>query len=236
MPFIRRHACAAVLAVLLLLFPAEASARAAGSSDLLVFGIQVSIGGRYDDVRLCVASGKDVPGGIAADISFFAEVGVAENISLFFNVPVMRPILFATAFDMLQFEPFVVLNFRVPAGDTFDFIGGLSLGVSLNYGPDWHSETSGPGRTASGNWPRRNSRYPPAPTKHRSWLSAFSAVPSPSRRAWRRTSALVISPTGKASRANCSCPSMYRTYDWSLPGSAPRSRWCPSASRRRRAW
>ena len=143
-----RHSLAGAVTALLLL-TAPAPARASSSPDLLVFGIQVSLGGRYDDVRLCVASGKDVPGGIAADVSFFAEVGVAENISLFFDVPVMRPILFATAFSILQFEPYVVLNFRVPGNDTFDFIAGPSLGLSLNYGPDWHSESSGAGRTAS---------------------------------------------------------------------------------------
>jgi hypothetical protein len=146
---IGRHGLVAALTSVVLLTAAASPARASGSPNLLVFGIQLSLGGRYDDVRLCVASGKDVSGGIAADISFFAEVGVAENISLFFDVPVMRPIIFATAFDMLQFEPFVVLNFRIDGGDTFDFIAGPSLGFSLNYGPDWHSETSGPGRTAS---------------------------------------------------------------------------------------
>ena len=146
---IGRHGLVGALTALLLLTAAAAPAYASGSPSLLVFGIQVSIGGRYDDVRLCVASGKDVPGGMSADVSFFAEVGVAQDISLLFNIPVMRPILFATAFDMLQFEPDVTLNFRVDGGGTFDFIAGPSLGFSLNYGPDWHSETSGPGRTSS---------------------------------------------------------------------------------------
>ena len=40
--------------------------------------------------------------------------------------------------------------------------------------------------------------------KHTSWLSGLAAVRSPRRRAWARTSSLVMSPTGKTTRASAS--------------------------------
>ena len=47
--------------------------------------------------------------------------------------------------------------------------------------------------------------------KQTSWLSGLAAVRRPSRRASSRTSALVISPTGKSERASCAWPSMAST-------------------------
>jgi hypothetical protein len=41
------------------------------------------------------------------------------------------------------------LIFRVDGGNIFDFVAGPSLGFSLHYGPDWHSETDGPSRSPS---------------------------------------------------------------------------------------
>ena len=136
-----------VLGVLLgVLHPTEAFAQ---DGDSLILGFKVSVGGRYDDVRMCVATPAGVKGGMAMDVSFFAEIGLKENVALLVNVPVMRPILFAAAFRMLQFEPEVMLLFRRPTDRRVDFVVGPSLGVTLHYGPDYNSERSGDGRGPS---------------------------------------------------------------------------------------
>ena len=130
--------CLASLAALVL---TSTSARAQPEDEAgrVVLGIKLSAGGRYDTVRLCVATGQDVPGGPAADVSFFTEVSLGGRARLTFDLPVMRPILFATAFDMLQFEPEITLAFRVRQGDDLDLWLGSGLGLSLHHGPDWHS-------------------------------------------------------------------------------------------------
>jgi len=115
----------------------------------LIFGIAIRAGGRFDNVRKCVASPQGTKGGPAADISVFAEIPVSDTASVHINLPVMRPILFAAAFHMLQFEPEVGLLFRKVTDGKVDFVAGPTLGVSLHYGPDYHSERSGSGRTPS---------------------------------------------------------------------------------------
>ena len=114
-----------------------------------IFGIAVRAGGRFDNVRKCVASPTGTKGGIAADISFFADIPVGDTASVHINVPVMRPILFAAAFKMLQFEPEVGLLFRKVTDGKVDLIAGPTIGVSLHYGPDYTSERSGSGRKPS---------------------------------------------------------------------------------------
>jgi hypothetical protein len=114
-----------------------------------VLGIRISGGGRYDNVRKCIASSAGTKGGPAADVYLFAELELRPNLSLAFGLPVMRPILFAAAFEMLQLEPDVTLSFRLRAGEKTDFIVGPSLGISLHYGPDYTSESSGVGRGPS---------------------------------------------------------------------------------------
>ena len=130
---------------------AGASAHGAGPepSDDFVFGVKLSIGGRYDDVRMCVASDAGVKGGPAADISFFMEFGLSDRAALSVNIPVMRPILFGVAFDMLQFEPDVTLVFKKNVGEELDVVGGPMLGLSLHYGPDYRSANDGNGRLPS---------------------------------------------------------------------------------------
>jgi hypothetical protein len=124
-------------------------ARAAGPEDPVMVGIMVSIGGRYDDVRMCVASPAGSKGGLAMDVSFFTEVGIGEGRTITVNIPVMRPLLFAAAFKMLQFEPEVTLKFRKYDGQKVEFWMGPTFGVTLHYGPDYNSERSGPGRGES---------------------------------------------------------------------------------------
>jgi len=110
----------------------------------VVLGVRITLGGRYDNVRRCVVTPKGTPGGPAADVQFFAEVPLSADLRLTFNLPVMRPILFAAAFQVLQFEPDVTLTWRRRASDSIDWIVGPSLGVSLHYGPDYLSDLSGP--------------------------------------------------------------------------------------------
>jgi hypothetical protein len=119
------------------------SAFATESDPPFVVGIKIRAGGRYDNVRRCVATSKGTPGGPAADISAFAEFPVGEGKALQVDLPVMRPILFGAAFDMLQFEPSVTLKFRNIDGTNADWILGPTLGLSLHYGPDYHSDLDG---------------------------------------------------------------------------------------------
>jgi hypothetical protein len=116
---------------------------------LLVFGIRVTAGGRYDNVRMCVGSPPGVKGGPAMDIAFFTEIGLKSATSLVVIVPVMRPILFGAAFRMLQFEPEVVLAFHQQAEGKLDVVTGPTFGLSFHYGPGYTSARSGPGREPS---------------------------------------------------------------------------------------
>ncbi len=114
-----------------------------------VFGMKIRAGGRFDNVRMCVASPAGAKGGPAADISAFAEVPLSDKLGLDIDLPVFRPLLFAAAFKMLQFEPTVTLKFRVQDKGRIDGIFGPTLGVSLHYGPDYNSATAKDERTAS---------------------------------------------------------------------------------------
>lgn len=137
------------LLVAALLVAQQATAQEVDQADQFIFGFKIRAGGRYDDVRMCVASAAGVKGGIAADISLFAELGLKNNMSLDVDLPFFRPILFAAAFKMLQFEPSVTLKFRVESEGKVDFIGGPTVGISLHYGPDYTSEQSGDKRGPS---------------------------------------------------------------------------------------
>ncbi len=103
------------------------------------WGIKVSAGGRYDNVRLCVASSQGTPGGPAADVSLFGDFALSERTYLHINLPIMRPILFGGAFSMLQFEPEMALIFFRPLNQNIDWLFGPTLGLTLHYGPDYLS-------------------------------------------------------------------------------------------------
>ena len=104
------------------------------------FGIHFMVGGRYDNIRMCVASPAGKKGGPIADIMFDTKFRVNDNLSIAFNLPVMRPILFAAAFKMLQFEPQFSFEFRKNIKDDKDLIIGPGLGASFHYGPDYKSD------------------------------------------------------------------------------------------------
>ena len=125
---------------------ARARSAPGGAEDELTMGVSVRFGGRYDDVRMCVASDPGTKGGIAADVSFFVDVGIAHDWVIHADLPVFRPLLFGAAFQMLQFEPSVSARRRVRTAGAVDLLIGPTLGLSLHYGPDYRSTQSGPGR------------------------------------------------------------------------------------------
>ena len=122
---------------------------AATSGDPMLYGFATRFGGRYDNVRMCVGSPAGAKGGPAGDVSVFVDVPACRGASLHVDLPVMRPILFAFAFKMLQFEPSASLRFIGKKTGGNGWVAGPALGVSLNYGPDYRSENSGGGRTTS---------------------------------------------------------------------------------------
>jgi hypothetical protein len=137
------------VAVLFLAFSFSTAYGDVATTDPFQFGIKIRAGGRYDNVRKCVASKTGTKGGIASDISAFAEFPAGKGTSIHVDLPVMRPILFAFAFHMLQFEPTIAFKFSDKSNNKAGWVAGPTLGVSLNYGPDYQSEASGSGRTAS---------------------------------------------------------------------------------------
>ena len=145
----RRIAIGVFLVVGLAGFPDAVLAQSASSHDQIILGLKIRAGGRYDNVRMCVATPAGVKGGPSVDVSFFMDIGLSDRISLGINVPVVRPLLFGAAFHMLQFEPDVTLNFHHRVSDRLQLVAGPTLGVSLHYGPDFNSERSGDGRGPS---------------------------------------------------------------------------------------
>lgn len=104
------------------------------------FGFSIMFGGRYDDIRMCVASPAGVKGGMMADVAFNTRINIRDNFAITFALPVMRPILFALAFQMLQFEPEVTFELKHVLKDGLALVGGLGLGMSFHYGPDYKSD------------------------------------------------------------------------------------------------
>lgn len=116
-------------------------------------GILVMIGGRYDNLRMCVATPAGVKGGPIADIMLTGRYAISDLTGIGINLPVMRPILFGSAFHMLQFEPEVLVDFRIPTdNDEVVFVVAPSLGASFHYGPDYTSDSKnrGPSFFAAG--------------------------------------------------------------------------------------
>lgn len=104
------------------------------------YGLLFMAGARYDDVRRCVATSPGTKGGPMADIMLTRVFQLSESKSLRVNLPVMRPILFAVAFKMLQFEPEANLFLSSNAAEHKRLFLSPGLGFSLNYGPDYMSD------------------------------------------------------------------------------------------------
>lgn len=130
------------IAVLLLQFNAISQ-----ETKKTTFGAKVMLGGRYDDVRMCVASAAGVKGGMIADIMFLTRIEKKSNMAFVLEIPVMRPILFAAAFNMLQFEPQLTVELSKPLNNDKNLILGPGIGVSLHYGPDYMSDMDNRGES-----------------------------------------------------------------------------------------
>ena len=141
-----RGGAAVLAATAAVTFAAPASAQGADDSAI---GVKAQAGGRWDRVRMCIATPPGTEGGPAFDIVVFAEKGIGHGASFIVDLPVMRPVLFGVAFDMLQLEPVMGLNFRDEIGEDLDLIAGPRLGATLHYGPDYRSGDSGDERLPS---------------------------------------------------------------------------------------
>ena len=137
-----------VLALIFVPYGTIANENSVGNKSFVI-GPKIRMGGRFDNIRMCVATPSGTKGGPAADVSLSTEIALNKTISLDIDLPVFRPLMFGLAFDMLQFEPSVTLKFRRMGNGSADLVGGPTLGISLHYGPDYRSESSGDGRTAS---------------------------------------------------------------------------------------
>ena len=104
------------------------------------FGIMIMGGGRYDDLRMCVGSPAGVKGGPIADIMFVTQFKRNDEKLMSLNIPVFRPILFGTAFKLLQFEPELNWEKKATLKNGKTLIHGPGVGLSFHYGPDYESD------------------------------------------------------------------------------------------------
>lgn len=134
------------------LFALAAAPISANEERNVDFGTHLMIGGRYDNVRMCVGSPAGVPGGPIGDIYFDIHVPAGRNGTLVLNIPVFRPILFGAAFQMLQFEPQVTYEYLLAGRGGARPVLGAGLGVIFHYGPDYQSspDNRGPDFFAAG--------------------------------------------------------------------------------------
>ena len=105
------------------------------------FGFKIMMGGRYDDLRMCVASPAGTKGGPVADIKFFMKFRMSLDWSMTVTIPVFRPILFGAAFQVLQYESDVAMEYKMKVSPKVDFHTGPGIGLSYHYGPDYKSGT-----------------------------------------------------------------------------------------------
>jgi len=111
-----------------------------GEGSPFSFGITYMAGIRYDDVRMCVATDAGVKGGPIGDIQFTTTYTFTPEYALTFNLPFGRPLLFASAFDMLQFEPEFTFEYRIHLENERVMVLGPGLGISLNHGPGYEAD------------------------------------------------------------------------------------------------
>lgn len=135
----------AILYLVLLLAPNSIFGQSSSKENAI--GLKIRVGGRFDNVRMCVASPAGTKGGPALEVSFYGEKALSENKALAFDIPLFRPILFAAAFKMFQFDPDVSLLFKNRIDNDRDFIAGPTLAFSLHYGPDYNSDKSNRGES-----------------------------------------------------------------------------------------
>ncbi|MDC7234094.1 MAG: hypothetical protein PQJ58_12745 [Spirochaetales bacterium] len=111
------------------------------------YGLHLMMGGRYDNMRMCVGSPPGVKGGPIMDIYFDVRFPVGDQDYLAVNLPVARPILFAAAFNMLQFEPQLTYEHYFSEDGEPGAVVGAGIGLSFHYGPDFNSSKEDPGES-----------------------------------------------------------------------------------------
>ena len=110
-------------------------------------GITFMAGGRYDDLRMCVASPAGIKGGPLADGMFSLKFFSLNSYDINLHIPVLRPILFGAAFKMLQFEPEFSFEFKKEMNSKIILVGGPGMGISFHYGPDYKSSKRNKGES-----------------------------------------------------------------------------------------
>lgn len=113
----------------------------------VTYGLHLMMGGRYDDMRMCVGSPAGVKGGPIMDVFFDVRFPVGEQDLLTLNIPVARPILFGAAFNMLQFEPQMTYEHHFATDGNSNAVLGVGMGLSFHYGPDYNSDKVDPGES-----------------------------------------------------------------------------------------
>jgi len=138
-------------AILIAVLGAAASGESSGSEtaekEPMTMGLHLLLGGRYDDLRMCVGSPPGVKGGPIGDIYVDFHFPLSLNSKLVLNIPVFRPIMFGAAFSMLQFEPQVTYEYKFPGKSPARPVLGTGLGVIFHYGPDYNSSPEDPGES-----------------------------------------------------------------------------------------
>ena len=123
------------------------SISAFANSDKFSFGITMIAGGRYDNLRMCVASPAGIKGGPIADVFLNFTFLVRDDFNIAVKLPVFRPILFGAVFKMLQFEPEVDFIFKRMINERLEFVGSGGIGISFHYGPDYQSDKDNKGES-----------------------------------------------------------------------------------------
>lgn len=134
-----------IIITVILIFSGIFTIYAAGESNFSL-GVSIAAGGRYDNVRMCIASDAGFPGGIAMEpAALVMEYRFNENFGMGAYLPIGRPVLFAVASQMLQYLPELVFNIHIPIDETTSFVLHPAIGASFHYGPDYESDSDNRG-------------------------------------------------------------------------------------------
>ena len=102
-------------------------------------GLSFAAGARYDEVRMCVASPVGYKGVLHLNLLDLLLKESQQILGFGGYIPLGRPLLFGTAFRMLQFLPEAVVSLHIPINDSIDFLTDFGAGASFHYGPDYKS-------------------------------------------------------------------------------------------------
>ncbi len=144
------------------------------------FGLHFLAGGRYDNVRMCVGSEEGIKGGPIMEIYGDFRVPLGKRDYLSFNLPLMRPVLFASAFQMLQFEPQITYEHHFGPKEKPHYVAGAGLGSAFHYGPDYKSSPDNRGEDFFAWGPLISGFFgKEIPGKRNSWMPGIKVFSSP---------------------------------------------------------